>query len=88
MTEYIQKLLERFIVQKEQKQYRQERTDSYGEAQKYSREGLDDLHRAVKRLAFMLESEKPVVYPDEKIALLRTVPTIPEIFTKEEMEEI
>ena len=36
----------------------------------------------------MLENEVPPVYPDEKIALIRTVPQIPEIFTAEERDEL
>jgi len=36
----------------------------------------------------MLNEEKPVVYADEKIALIRTVTTVPEIFTEKEWKEI
>jgi formate C-acetyltransferase len=36
----------------------------------------------------MLEQEKPVVLPNEKIALIRTTVTVPEIFTQEELDEI
>lgn len=88
MTEYIERLLERFIVQKDQKNYRTAPTDPYSEAEKYRAENLNDLQRSVKRLEYMLTREKPHVYSDEKIALIRTVPTIPEIFTKDEMEKI
>lgn len=88
MTEYIENLLERFVVQKEQKKYRQSTTDSYAEAEKYNKEKLSDVERSLKRMEYMLENEIPVVYPDEKIALIRTVPAIPEIFTKEEWRQI
>lgn len=88
MTEYIEKLKDRFVVQKDQKQHRGKSADPYAEAEKYSRDNLSDLQRSVKRLQYMLEQEVPVVYPDEKIAMIRTVVTIPEIFTKKEWEEI
>ena len=35
-----------------------------------------------------MEKEKVVVFPNEKIALLRTVPTIPEIYTEREWSVI
>ncbi|MDD3253646.1 MAG: pyruvate formate lyase family protein [Lachnospiraceae bacterium] len=88
MTTYIEKLLDRFIVEKEQKQYREAPADKYREAVRYEKEALTDLQRTVRRLAYMLKHEKPVVYPDEKIVLLRTVTTVPEIFTEREFEGI
>ncbi len=48
----------------------------------------DDLQRAQDRFHWVLEQETPVILPGEKIVLMRTVPQIPEIFTKEEWEEI
>ncbi len=87
MTNYIQTLLKRFIAEKDQKNYRIPPTDPYILAETYREEGLTDVERSVKRLEYMLGSEKPHVYPDEKIALIRTVSTIPEILTKDEWEE-
>lgn len=88
MTAYIEKLLERFIVEKDQKKYRDTPDDPRALAAGFEEEGLPDLERAVRRLAFMLKEERPVVYPDEKIVLLRTRITVPEIFTEREYEEI
>lgn len=88
MTAYIEKLLERFIVEKDQKKYRYTPDDPRALAAGFEEEGLPDLERAVRRLAFMLKEERPVVYPDEKIVLLRTRTTVPEIFTEREYEEI
>lgn len=88
MTPYIEELLNRFIVEKDQRQYRSAPADPYAEARKYEKEGLPDLQRSVRRLAYMLEQEQPVVYPDEKIVLLRTVTTVPELFTEREFEKI
>ncbi len=87
MTNYIQTLLKRFIAEKDQKNYRIPPTDPYILAETYREAGLTDVERSVKRLEYMLGSEKPHVYPDEKIALIRTVSTIPEILTKEEWAE-
>ncbi len=87
MTNYIQTLLKRFIAEKDQKNYRIPPTDPYILAETYREAGLTDVERSVKRLEYMLANEKPHVYPDEKIALIRTVSTIPEILTKEEWAE-
>ena len=87
MTNYIQALLKRFIAEKDQKNYRIPPTDPYILAETYREEGLTDVERSVKRLEYMLANEKPHVYPDEKIALIRTVSTIPEILTKDEWAE-
>lgn len=42
------------------------------------------MQRSVARLRYVLAQETPVVFPDERITLLRTVRTIPEIHTEEE----
>ena len=52
-------------------------------ALKSDRHGL-----GVLRLKDMLEEERPVVFPEESIALIRTVRTVPEIFTPGESEQI
>lgn len=83
---YIQNLKERFIVKMEQKPHRQLPIDKYAMAKTWS--GLTDTERAVKRLKFMLENEFPVVWPDEKIALIRTVPVIAEMYTEEEYKAL
>ncbi len=88
MTDYMQILLERYVVQKEHKQFRQQAADAYEQAEEFKKEGLPDLERSVRRLKYMLEHENPYVYPDEKIALFRTVPVIPEIFTQDEWADI
>jgi len=40
--------------------------------------------RASARLAYVLDRERPVIVPGERITLTRTVPTVPEIFTPHE----
>lgn len=88
MTAYIESLLERFIVEKDQKKYRDAAENTRILAAEFEKEGLSDLQRSVKRLEYMLKQERPVVYPDEKIVLLRTKTTVPEIFTEQEYETI
>lgn len=88
MTDYISMLLDRFVVKKEQAAYRKEKTDPYVLAEKWAGEGLDDLERSRERLHYMLGNETPHVWKDEKIALIRTIPTVPEILTKDEWTEI
>lgn len=88
MNSRIEKLLERYVVNKEQKTFRQEFSDPYYLAQKYREEGLGELERSTRRLCDALELEKPVIFEDERIALLRTVPVNFEMYTREEQEEL
>lgn len=88
MTEYIEHLLDRFVVHKEQKALRTAPADPYAQAHIYKAEGLSDVERSVRRLDYMLQSETPHVWNDEKIAPVRTVATVAEIYTKEEWEQI
>lgn len=88
MTEYIQNLKKFFIVDREHHKFRQPAFDKFEMAEQWSKQNLSDLERSTERLLFMLKSEKPVVLKDEKIAMLRTVPTLPEIFTEEEFKEL
>ncbi|MBQ1317038.1 MAG: pyruvate formate lyase family protein, partial [Lachnospiraceae bacterium] len=84
MTVRIRKLRKFFIEDREHFALRQEAKDPYRYAARYAAEGLDDLARSVRRLSDGLSEEKPHVFPDEKIALIRTVRTVPEIHTEEE----
>ncbi len=84
MNHYIAKLRHFYVEKKEHHAYRQSPADPYALAQEFEKRGLSDFERAKERLKWVLENEKPVVFKDEKIALLRTVPAIPEIFTERE----
>ena len=57
-------------------------------AERFAEEMVPDEVRAAERLRFMLRQEKPVVLPEERIVLLRTVPVLPELFTQEEWEQL
>lgn len=88
MTDHIQELLQFFIQDRKHRALREPESDKYHYAKIYKEKELSDLSRSVYRLKDMLAKEKPVVFPFEKIAFLRTVPTIPEIFTEEEFAAI
>lgn len=88
MNKRIEMLLGRYVVNKEQKKFRREKGDPFCLAEEWKKQGLTDLQRSVERLKYVLKEEKPVVFADEKLALLRTVPDNYEIFTKDEFEEI
>ncbi|MDR1446739.1 MAG: hypothetical protein LBI90_07595 [Treponema sp.] len=88
MTAYIEKLLDYFIVRKEHHFFRRGPSDPYILAGHFAAEKTGDLERAAARLRSVLEQEKPIVFPGEKIVMIRTVNTIPEIFSPEEAENI
>ncbi|MCE5344812.1 MAG: pyruvate formate-lyase [Bacteroidales bacterium] len=84
------KLMLEDVLQKKHHQFRQnidneilhDFTDSLKEQK------LSDVQRAQKRLTWVLDNEIPVILPNEKIVLTRTVQKIPEIFKEEEWREI
>lgn len=88
MTEKIEQMLTYYIRNREHHKFRKPSGDKYRFAAQYRKEGLDDLERSVRRLQDVLEEETPVVIPGESIVFLRTVVTLPEIHTAEELEEL
>lgn len=88
MTDYIAQLRHQFIVERVQDRFRQPEEDPYALAESFAQAQMDDEKRAAARLAYVLGRERPVVFPEEKIALLRTVPTIPELHTEEEQQAL
>jgi formate C-acetyltransferase len=81
-------MLDYFIVRKEHHVFRKEKMDPYFLAKDFARRNFGDLERAAARLQWVLENETPVVLPDEKICLLRTTSTIPEMYTRAEFTVI
>lgn len=88
MTDRIQTMRDFFIIKKGQREYLQKQAEPYVLAEEFARQGTDDMERATQRLCWVLEHERPVVFENEKIAFVRTVPVIPELFTQEEMEKL
>ncbi|MFV0351588.1 MAG: pyruvate formate lyase family protein [Oscillospiraceae bacterium] len=87
MTDYIQDMLTFFVADKKHHQFRTTHPQKYQLAEELP-EGTPDYMRAQKRLAWMFENETPVVFPNEKISLLRTVTAVPEIYTPRQWEAI
>ena len=85
MNESVLKLKNFFIRDKAHHPYRQQATDPYLLAKEFAKNNTPALERADKRLLYVLEKEKPVVFPEERIAFMRTVPVLPELYTKEEI---
>ena len=85
MTERIKEMLAFFIRDKKHHSFRQLPADPYALAMRFSRENVPDTDRAALRLQYVLEKEQPVIFEGERIALVRTVSTIPELFTENEM---
>lgn len=80
----IQQQLDYFVHQKAHHALRQPPLSAQILAPDFAAQGLSDLRRSVERLRWVLAHETPVVFPDERITLLRTMPTIPEIHTAQE----
>ena len=76
-TEHIQKQLDFFVRDKSHHAYRKPAEDPHALAGQFAAQELDDMQRSVGRLRYVLAQETPVVFPDERITLLRTVRTIP-----------
>lgn len=86
MTERIRRLRQLFINDKGHHSFRQQPWDRYALARDFAARGTPPLQRSVERLIHVLEHEQPVVFADERIAFMRTVPVLPELFTPEEID--
>ena len=75
-------------MDKGQKAMWQEPEDPYILAEQFAAEQIPDVDRAARRLIYVLDKEEPVLFEGERIAFTRTVTTIPEIFTEEEMRDL
>lgn len=89
MNDRIRSMLD-YVFQKKHHQFRQEINNETLNCFTGSlkEQGLSDIQRAQTRLSWVLKHETPVILPGEKIVFTRTVPKIPEIFTKEEWDKI
>lgn len=85
MNDRIATLRQQFIVDKIQRQYRQPDEDPYLLAEAYSRQNIPYDRREALRQIYVLDKEKPVIFANERIAFTRTVVTVPQILTADEM---
>lgn len=88
MKQRIAELRQFFIHEKKHHALRQPKCDPYNLAKDFAARNLSPLDRSVERHLHVIRSEKPVVFADERIAFMRTVQTLPELFTPEEVEEL
>lgn len=80
-----QHTLKSFILNKEHHKYRKAAAEV---AENYKDRALSPEQRMAERFEYLTALETPVVLADEKIAYLRTVKNIPDIFTADEWQKI
>ncbi len=85
MDARVQKLRD-MLMKREHHKYR--RTLDRCLWKEFDERGLSAERRMSERLRIMLSEQKPVVLPDERIACLRTVSNLPEIYSDEEKERL
>ena len=78
--------LKNFILAKKHHAFRRELQVDL--AKEYSALHLSPVERMARRFELLCQAETPVVFEDENITLLRTIKTLPPIFTDEEWSEI
>jgi formate C-acetyltransferase len=88
VTDRIARLKQFFVVEKAHHAKRQPPLPEYALAERFESQGLDDARRATRRLVAMLETETPVLFPEERIVFTRTNPTVQALFTPGELEKI
>lgn len=88
MRERIERLKNNTFDKKHHALRQQPLSDPYALAVAFDAEGLSDMQRAVKRFEWMMGSEIPQLLEDERIAFMRTVPVLPELFTAAHWDEI
>ena len=88
MNERIAQLKTFFIQEKKHHAFRQPDTDPYALARIFQQQNLPALERSVQRHLHVLNAEKPVVFPEERIAFMRTVTVLPELYTPEELADL
>ena len=88
MTERISALKQFFVVEKAHHACRIQPQDEYCLAEGFEKAKLEDTKRAAERLKAMLDTEEPVIFPQERLVLTRRNPTVFALFTPREMAEI
>lgn len=88
MSEFIESLKKKFVVDKLQIEFRQSEEDVNILAEDFCRLHYNNYKRAALRHIYILNKEKPVVFDDERIAFTRTVITIPNLLTADELADL
>lgn len=84
MTERISSLRQFFITEKKHRAFRRASFDAAEFSARFQRKELSPFDRAVLRLQLLLDEETPLFFPNQRILFLRTLPSVPELFTAEE----
>ncbi|MDR1619070.1 MAG: pyruvate formate lyase family protein [Clostridiales bacterium] len=86
MVERISKLKE-YICDRKHHVYRQPAIENAEAlAMDWKQQGFSNMQRAVRRFTWMTRNEQAVVLPLQKLAFIRTVPDLPLLFTRAEMQ--
>ena len=78
--------LREYLLSKQHHAFR--RTVDWDLGTEFSKEKLTPRERMTRRFERLCAAETPVLLPDEQICFIRTICNIPDVFTKEEWEEI
>lgn len=88
MTERIAQLKKFFVKDKGHHASRMPPQNEYSLAHTFAQKGMGDIKRSAERTKVMLDLEKPVIFPNERLVLTRTNPTVFSLFTPEELDHI
>ena len=80
------RLYQYYVIDKKHRELRVQQAQPV--ADEYSRQGLSSSERMTARFEYVSSLEGPHIHPEEKIVLMRTVPTLPDVYTEEEWQEI
>lgn len=85
MDDRVKKIYDRLI----KREYRALRSETqYDFAAEYAEKALNETLRVSDRLMRLAEAETAVLFPEDKIGIMRTVKRVPPIFTQEERKAI
>ncbi|MBQ7320810.1 MAG: pyruvate formate-lyase [Clostridia bacterium] len=76
------------IVSRQHHTYRRDHPELESLAEEFHKEGLAPIERMTRRFELLTSLETPVLLPEEKICMMRTVKQIPDCFTEEEWADI
>lgn len=82
------KTLRDYIVARKHHTYRRDIPEIEQLAEQFHAEGLAPIERMTQRFELLASLETPVLLPEEKICMMRTVKKIPDCFTEEEWADI
>lgn len=85
MNERLNRLREK-CLKRDFKEYRQDVILEL--AEEFHKKGYSMQKRSGERFVRLLNAEKPVVFPDERIAITRTIKAVPSVYTEREWKEL